>query len=113
MPPSRKAPAKPPPPPDQDVLELDRMLSTQSDPDWKVVAPVAKRILTKVGIGKIKGSATQVSALKEIILRAEGRLGVTKPEDDDAQVVHVICLPYLDNPEPGKILDLGDIEESS
>lgn len=59
---------------DDALLELEMLLET-GEPEWDEVAPVARKVLTKIGAGLIEADSGQISALKEMIARAEGRVG--------------------------------------
>lgn len=96
-----------PPPEDADVLALQEM--TEAGGSWAEMAPLARRIMGKVGSGKIAASAQQVNALKEMIARAEGKVGQEK-EEVDTGVVRVVLLPTI-NRGMGPVIDLGTVED--
>lgn len=97
------------PPKDADLEELERL--TDADASWQQLAPLAKRVLGKIGLGSITATAQQVASLKEILTRAEGRAGQhLDTSEQDGNVVKLVVLPAIDT-EAGPLIDLGEVAE--
>ena len=79
---------------DEDQKALATLLDLEHDPNWTELARLSKRILSKSSAGILKGNQGQVSALKEIIGRAEGRIGSDAEEKDEK--THILILPVED-----------------
>lgn len=97
---------------DNDLEELERLVTLQ-DPDWDELAVLAKRLLVKVGAGILpETSAYQVTALKEIIARAEGRVG-QKKEKVKEELAGLVILPVLTLPDESMVtvVELEEIDD--
>lgn len=100
-----------PKPPDDDAVALERLLEVEN-PDWDELARLAKRVLVKIGTGLMGDSSSyQVTALKEIIARAEGRVG-QKKEDVEHVFLGLVVLPVLRDVPTSEvvIVDVEDME---
>lgn len=93
---------------DSDVERLEALLG-DGDPDWDVLGPVAKRVLTKVGIGSIESSPGQVTALREVLNRAEAaEAAKRKQSSDPLRAIGVVVLPTLRSADDVEVIDLGE-----
>jgi hypothetical protein len=82
-----------------DILDPDDDLTKalSEDLDWSEAAPVARKALLGIARGGVKASQGQIQALKEIIARAEGRVGTIA--SDDERPIGIVVLPMLRNEE--------------
>lgn len=80
------------------------------DADWEDMAKVARRVMRKSLANKLQLSTAQVAVIKEIIGRAEGRIGQERERTDDSGLVRVVILPVRDT-NMGPVIDVGDEEE--
>jgi len=94
---------------DPDTIKLNELLANEDDPDWQDLNRLSKRVLAKIGTGIIKSTTGQVAALKEIIARAEGRIGAENEEGDDK--THVLILPVEDTGEGPSVIVPPNLEE--
>ncbi|KKN39749.1 hypothetical protein LCGC14_0740280 [marine sediment metagenome] len=79
---------------DEDQIRLNMLLSQEDDPNWLDLAKLARRVLAKIGSGLISSGAGQVAALKEVIARAEGRVGADAESEENVE--HILILPVQD-----------------
>lgn len=96
------------PPLDPDMARLAEMGDSA---DWEEMAVLAKRVMRKVLANQVELSTAQVNVIKEIIGRAEGKIGQAKDAVDDGlgpQVVKVVILPVIDY-GMGPVVDLGEV----
>jgi hypothetical protein len=92
---------------DQVVKELEQLLSGAFS--WEEAAPIAQRVLVQIGAGLVPASAGQVSALKEMVSRAEGRVGDRATGD---RPVGVVVLPALVDQDSLPYVDATELEDS-
>lgn len=98
---------EPPPGVEEDLAELEKLLSGDGDVSWEEMAPIARKFLGKIGAGHVQANQGQIQSLKEIIARAEGRIGAQVQDDAPLGVVVLPAqvesgtLPYVDA-EPGE-----------
>ena len=88
--------------------DMDRMtdLVASDDPPWTEIAVLAKRVLARIAAGKTEANANQVAAIKEIIGRAEGRIGQKSEVETDAKSF-VVVLPALHPYSEDAVVDLS------
>lgn len=89
--------------------DMQLLAELQDSDSWADMAPVARRVMAKIATGLLEASPGQVVSLKEIIARAEGKIG--QSTDADADAVHVIILPTMDKQGSGKVVNLGRISD--
>ncbi len=94
---------------DEDQLALANLLASEHDPNWTELARLSKRVLSKIAAGILESETGQVSALKEVIGRAEGRIGA-EAEDKDEKV-HILILPVEDSGEGPSVIVPANLEE--
>lgn len=94
--------------PDEDAKALEELMAEGAT--WEEMAPYARKMLGKIGTGRISASAQQVASLKEIIARAEGKVGQQKEEEGEERLVKVVLLPTIDA-EMGPVIDLGEVQD--
>jgi len=99
-----------PPTIDEDQLALANLLAEDHDPNWTELARLSKRVLAKVAAGILESEPGQVSALKEVIGRAEGRIGADA--EDKEEKTHILILPKEDLPGEGlSVIVPANLEE--
>lgn len=76
--------------------ETNAELAKLESMDWEEAAPVARKMLLRIASGFEDADSSQVQALKEIIARAEGRIGQAQTSD---RPIGVVVLPALVNDE--------------
>jgi hypothetical protein len=91
---------------DSDLAKLDELLAS-GNPSWPDLAAFAKRVMGKVALGLVDASPGQVASLREIVARAEGKIGQLLEETDD-DVVHVVVLPAIDT-NMGPVIDIDSL----
>ena len=89
--------------PDPDMVMLENLLS--GDPTWEEIAVYARRVMVKIGTGLIKANSGQVTALKETIARAEGRIGQEKDLTEE-EVLGVVILPVILGKDELRMIDI-------
>jgi len=89
--------------PDSDMVQLEQMLA--GDPTWEELSRVSRKVMVKIGTGVIQANAGQVTALKETIARAEGRVGQDKDEKEE-EVIGVVVLPAIVGEGDLRIVDV-------
>ena len=94
---------------DEDQLALANLLASEHDPNWTELARLSKRVLAKIAAGILESEAGQVSALKEVIGRAEGRIGADK--EDQEEKTHILILPVEDSGQGPSVIVPSNIEE--
>lgn len=80
---------------DEDMRAIQLAVEGEANPDWLFLAPLARRVMAKIAAGRAAATTQQVAALKEILVRAEGKAGEKKqaaPEDD---LPGVVILPVV------------------
>lgn len=94
--------------PDEDLERLEALLES-ANPSWEELALVARKVLGKIGAGMISPNQGQVSSLKEIIQRAEGRVG---SQGGGEELAGIVVLPALVDQEGVPYLDpeLDEVE---
>jgi hypothetical protein len=99
---------------EEDAVHLQKRMEDllAEDGRWEDIAPLARRFLAMIGTGRVDASASQVTALKEIIGRAEGRVGQQRA---DEKPLGILVLPALVGADsfPFVALDEGDVLELS
>jgi len=77
-----------------DVDPVDDRLQALLDGDisWTEASDVARQVMLSIAAGAVRASPGQVAALKEIVARAEGKIGQTKEEE---RPMGVLILPSL------------------
>ncbi len=98
-----------PPTVDEDQLALGNLLAEEHDPNWTELARLSKRVLAKISAGIIRSNQGQVSALKEVIGRAEGRIGADREDQDEK--THILILPVEDSGEGPSVIVPSNLEE--
>jgi len=82
-------------PEDEDMKAIAEAMQEHSDPNWLYLAPFARRVMAKIAAGKLaEATSYQVAALKEILLRAEGKAGESRKKGED-DAVGVVILPTV------------------
>ncbi len=94
---------------DEDQLALANLLAEERDPNWTELARLSKRVLAKVAAGILESEAGQVSALKEVIGRAEGRIGADREDQEEKN--HILILPVEDSGEGPSVIVPSNLEE--
>jgi hypothetical protein len=98
-----------PPTVDEDQSSLANLLAEEHDPNWTELARLSKRILAKISAGIIRSNQGQVSALKEVIGRAEGRIGADA--EDKEEKTHILILPTEDSGQGPSVIVPSNLEE--
>lgn len=91
-----------------DLEELESFLTGDSDLSWDSALPLARKVLARIATGRVEASQGQVQALKEIVARAEGKIGAKASE---GQPVGVVLLPALKD-EKGLVSVEGEAGDS-
>ena len=95
--------------PDEDMLAIEREM-LEGEGSWEQMARHAMRVIAKIGSGRLEASSQQVSILKEIVARAEGKVGQKQEGDGEEEMVKVVLLPTIDT-KMGPVVDLGEFSE--
>ena len=93
---------------DGDQLALGNLLAEEHDPNWTELARLSKRVLAKISAGILESNQGQVSALKEVIGRAEGRIGADA--EDKEEKTHILILPTEDSGQGPSVIVPADLE---
>lgn len=94
---------------DSELLALEALLS-EPNPSWPDLAVFARKVMGKIAVGSVTATPGQVTSLREIVARAEGKIGQAV-EEDSGEIVHVVILPPIDS-RMGPVIDLGKIAET-
>ena len=94
---------------DEDQKALANLLAEEHDPNWTELARLSKRVLAKISAGILTTNQGQVSALKEVIGRAEGRIGADA--EDKEEKTHILILPTEDDGSGPSVIVPSNLEE--
>ena len=89
---------------------LERPEDALASAHWDDLAPLARRYLARIAAGRAEASSGQVVALKEIIGRAEGKVGQQQHQDRPQGIlvlpalVDQVRIPYI-AVEEGEVFD--------